>query len=196
MRLEQKFVVDHEIGRVWRAFGDLQLLADCMPGAELVSVSPDMSEVEGRIRVKVGPIIAAFSGQAKVYRDDANCRGNVEGIGLDKNNGSRTQIKLSYALEPIGASTKVSTVSDVVLTGLMAQFSKGALINELAAQMTAQFAQRLQQRLQVDCELARPAPTPQRSDDNDVKPLQLFLAVMKRRLAALFQGLLGQTGAK
>src|SRR5580692_7368432 len=98
MEIRQEFTVAHGIADVWRTLGDVRLVAACMPGAEVVSVSDDQSEVQGRIRAQIGPIGANFNGRAKILRDDQNRSGSLEGTGLDQSNGSRAAVKLIYAL--------------------------------------------------------------------------------------------------
>lgn len=189
MEIRQKFVVEQPIDTVWAALSDIRLVASCMPGAEVVSVSEDQTEIEGRMRTKVGPISAAFGGRGKIVRDAASHTGSVEGSGADKNSGSRVQIKLTYALEPSdgGHSTTTSIVAGVTLTGPLAQFGKGALINEIAAHMTQQFTNNLRQRFETaasPAEIASPV-TREIAPANELRPVQLLIAVMKKRLKRL-----------
>jgi carbon monoxide dehydrogenase subunit G len=201
MEIRQQFTINRDIDCVWRALSDIRLVASCMPGAEIVSVSADQRQVDGRIRAKVGPISAAFAGQGKITRDESNHTGSVEGTGMDKNNGSRAQVKLTYALRPgeDGRSTVTSIVAGVTLSGLLAQFGKGALINEIAAQMTKEFAQELQQRLEYPSASAAVngvsvAPSTRSAPPNSLDPLKLLLAVLKTRIANLFRRSAGQNG--
>jgi carbon monoxide dehydrogenase subunit G len=168
-----------------------------MPGAEIVSVSDDQSEIEGRMRTKVGPISAAFGGRGKVVRDASTYTGSVEGSGADKNSGSRVQMKLTYALEPSDGdkSTTTSIVAGVVLSGPLAQFGKGALINEIAAHLTQQFTANLRQRLAANA--AGPnseqatIPAVESASAGELRPLQLLIAVLKGRIKNLFMRLTG-----
>ena len=188
MEIRQKFVVEQPIGIVWAALSDIRLVAACMPGAEVVSVSDDETEVEGRMRAKVGPISAAFGGRGKVVRNAANHTGTFEGSGADKNSGSRVQVSLTYALEPGdgGKSTATSIVAGVVLAGPLAQFGKGALINEIATHMTQQFTNNLRQRLEAAAKVSESinAATPVlgAADASELRPIQLLIAILKGRL--------------
>lgn len=190
MEIRQQFTVEQDIDTVWAALSDIRLVASCMPGAEIVSVSEDQSEVEGLMRTKIGPISAAFGGKGKVVRDNASYKGTVDGTGADKNSGSRVQIKLAYELEPTagGKSTTTSIVAGVVLSGPLAQFGKGALIHEIAAHMTRQFTDNLRQRFAAttvqesgsQIEMAAPASA------GELRPMQLLFAVLKARFLRLF----------
>lgn len=198
MEVRQEFTVEQDIHTVWAALSDIRLVASCVPGAEIVSVSDDQSEVEGLMRTRIGPISAAFGGKGKITRDDANHKGSVEGTGSDKNSGSRAQIKLDYELEPSddGKSTTTSIVASVVLSGALAQFGKGALINEIAAQITRQFTSNLRQRFaaaapqatgyRAPADPSAPAQTPPPASAGELRPMQLLFAVLKARLLRLF----------
>lgn len=194
MDIRQQFVVDRPLEEVWAALSDIRLVASCMPGAEIVSVSDDQREVEGRMHAKLGPISAAFAGRGRITRDDARHEGVVEGSGADRNSGSRVQIKLTYALSPSedGRSTTTAIVAGVTLSGALAQFGKGTLIQEIAAHMTQQFTANLRQRFAAQ---GSPEETAQVRADGagasagagELRPLQLLLAVMKARLLRLFR---------
>lgn len=197
MEIRQQFSVEQDIASVWAALSDIRLVASCMPGAEIVSVSDDQSEIEGLMRAKIGPMSAAFAGKGKVTRDDARYAGTVEGSGADRNSGSRVQVKLSYQLEPTegGRSTSVSIVAGVVLSGPLAQFGKGALINEIATQLTQQFTANLRSSFEArktegasDGESAAQPLAPPLGGAGELRPLQLLIAVLKSRLRRLFGG--------
>jgi uncharacterized protein len=194
MEIRQQFVVEQPIEAVWAALSDIRLVASCMPGAEIVSVSDDQTEIEGRLRTKVGPLSAAFNGRGRVIRDNANHTGTVEGSGADKGSGSRVQVKLGYSLEPSGdrTSTTTSIVAGVVLSGPLAQFGKGALISEIAAQMTQEFTKNLGQRFVGTAAGSSTSggegvvPTqPVRA--SELRPMRLLLAVLKARFARFFR---------
>jgi uncharacterized protein len=54
MELEHSFTVPVPVDQAWDVLLDVEQVAPCMPGATLDSVDGD--EIEGRIKVKVGPI--------------------------------------------------------------------------------------------------------------------------------------------
>ena len=60
----------HPPAKVFAMFGDIAAVAACLPGASLTA-PPTPERVEGAIRVRIGPIAAAFEGAARVERDPA-----------------------------------------------------------------------------------------------------------------------------
>lgn len=201
MELKQRFTVTHRLPLVWDALTDAKFAAQCMPGAEL-DESPDGRHYNGRMKVKLGPLAAAFSGEAVVERDEQARTGTVDWTGIDSRSNSRAKGRMTYAVLPEsdGAATAVEIVADFSLTGALAQFGRGGIINDVAARLTSIFAENLQTRLNAVAERdpAPPAPTPAEPppqaeeksvmpDDGfraaELRPMQLFLGVMRKRLA-------------
>lgn len=191
MEIRQKFVVDKPLETVWTALCDIRLVASCVPGAEIVSVSTDGHEVEGRIRTKLGPISAAFSGKGVITRDDATHSGKVEGAGADKNSASRVKITLDYATAPSngGKSTTTDIVANVVLTGPLAQFGKSALMNDIATAMTAEFTKNLKAAIGTSDDATPASPDGAASRpaaSTELRPMKIVWAVIQARFRALF----------
>ena len=81
MEIKLQFIVNEPLSTVWEALCDTRRVVSCVPGAEIVSVSDDGTEVEGKIRTKVGPISAEFAGKGTISRDDTSHKGQVKGVG-------------------------------------------------------------------------------------------------------------------
>ena len=68
---------------VWPLLGDPALIASCIPGA---SLAPDQCDGvwRGSIRVKFGPTVATFRGEATLAYDHAARRCTINGSGIDQ----------------------------------------------------------------------------------------------------------------
>jgi aerobic carbon-monoxide dehydrogenase small subunit len=145
---DQTFVVNYPRQQVWDMFGHVEDVAACLPGARLTG-TPTPEHVEGQIRVKVGPIAANFSGEAEIERDDGTFSGQITGAGRDSRSGSATRGRVSYRLTPIreGQATEVTVTIGYTLTGMLAQFGRGGIVQDVAARLTAAFVQNLEARL-------------------------------------------------
>jgi carbon-monoxide dehydrogenase small subunit len=99
--------------------------------------------------VKLGPILAAFSGSAVIERDDRTLRGVIRGAGSDKGTGSRTKGDIIYRLaaDGEGQQTRVFLTVEYNLQGALAQFSRSSLAQELGRRLVADFAANLNARL-------------------------------------------------
>ena len=62
MDLNHEFIVNVPIANAWTILTDLELIAPCLPGAQLTEIDGDT--YFGNVKVKVGPILAQFDGQA------------------------------------------------------------------------------------------------------------------------------------
>jgi len=145
-RIEDEVVVKHPLDTVWKAFADMPAVAACLPGAEITE-SVDNS-VKGRIRVKFGPMRAAFAGGATLERDAAAKRGVIRGAGQDALSSSRARGDIAYQLSDAGGgATRIAISIDYSLQGPLAQFSRGGLVREFVGRMVAEFGRNLDQRL-------------------------------------------------
>ena len=74
--------------RVWPLLRDPALVASCIPGATL---APDQGDGlwRGSVRVKFGPTVAVFRGEATLAFDDSARTCTIEGRGIDGRGASR-----------------------------------------------------------------------------------------------------------
>ncbi len=145
--ITQSFTLSEPLERVWQGFKNVELLAACLPGAALTAPLRD-NRVEGVLRIKLGPISASFAGEGDVHWDDAQHRGVMRGGGRDSSSSSqaRGEIEFALAATPEG-STRVDVQVGFSLAGPLAQFSRGAIVNDLAERLTAEFARNLDARI-------------------------------------------------
>jgi carbon-monoxide dehydrogenase small subunit len=157
--LEQHFTVAHPPEKVWAFFGQPAEVAACLPGAVLTG-EPSQDRVEGKLRVRAGPIVAEFSGAAEIERDVSHYAGMIRGQGKDNRSGSATRGEIAYKLSPEagGNATRVDVTVGYTLTGMLAQFSRSGLIQDVANRLTSAFAKNLEMRLGTEGALEQAAP--------------------------------------
>jgi carbon-monoxide dehydrogenase small subunit len=145
---DQSFTVNYPRQKVWDLFGRVEDVAACLPGAGLTG-EPTPDHVEGQIRVKVGPIAAEFRGEAAIERDETSYSGRIVGAGRDARSSSATRGMISYRLLPSadGQSTEVAMTIGYTLTGMLAQFGRAGVVQDVAARLTEAFAKNLEARL-------------------------------------------------
>ena len=184
MKITQQFEVKRPVQVVWDFFQDIPEVAQCLPGAELISDDGN-GTYTGRVAVKLGPMSATFDGSATVTPDAAARTGLIDGKGEDRRGKSRGAVKVTYALAPSAdaKSTSVTVDADVTLTGAAAQFGRGGLITEMSNRLIAEFVQ--------CCEGKLAATTVEERAEikaAEVKPLQLFFASLIAWIKKLFGG--------
>jgi carbon-monoxide dehydrogenase small subunit len=144
----RSFTVSHPVDVVWDFFGNIPEVASCLPGASLAG-DPVDGHVEGQVKVKLGPISAEFLGVADVTRDDATRSGTIEGSGKDKRSNSATRGLIGYEVKPgeNPGETRVNVNIGFTLTGVLAQFSRAGLVQDVAARLIGAFVQNLEAKL-------------------------------------------------
>ena len=65
MQIDNSFPVAADPDRVFRSLQDPDNVVACLPGAELVEALANDS-YRGRVRIKIGPVTAAYTGVAAI----------------------------------------------------------------------------------------------------------------------------------
>jgi uncharacterized protein len=159
MRIEERLSIPFPCERVWAFLHDTGAVVRCLPGAELTETATG-GRLAGRFSVKLGPIAAAFVGEAAIVFDEVAKRGEIAGAGSDRSSGSRAKGSVSFALAEENGATQVDLVVDYTLAGALAQFSRGGIVKDLAARLTAQFADRLKSAIAAGAPPAPSTPPP------------------------------------
>jgi carbon monoxide dehydrogenase subunit G len=196
MKIEQSLEIQHPRAYVWRKFNDVRFVAECLPGASIISEQGE-NRYKGRLSVKVGPMVANFLGEFGIESQEETWSGVVSGKGADSGSGSRVSATMTYALTE-GASvqvTKVAIASDINLAGPLAQFGKGAIVQEIAHRITAAFAANFEARLTAESPgpVAAGTASPAVEQSQALDAGGLLWAVLWDRLRAFFRNLFGRS---
>jgi carbon monoxide dehydrogenase subunit G len=142
MELHHEFTVPVPAADAWRILTNLEQLAPCLPGAQLTEVEGEV--YRGQVKVKVGPIVAQFKGQASfVTRDDTGYTASLKAEGRDTGGKGNASATITAKLEPTGATSAKCTVdTDLNITGKVAQFGRGALA-DVSDKLLLQFVDNL-----------------------------------------------------
>ena len=177
--LEQRFTLPHPPAKVFAMFDDIAGIAACLPGVSLTA-PPRPERVEGAIRVRLGPIAAAFEGAARVERDPATLSGRIIGIGTDRRSHSATQGEIRYRLIPVdgGAATTVELSIGYTLTGMLAQIGRPGLVRDLARRLVAEFAGNLDRHMS--------GASPREAAPAELSFWSIVSDVLRARLARIF----------
>jgi len=142
MELSNEFHVSVPVDVAWAVLTDLERIAPCLPGAELQEVEGD--EYRGIVKVKVGPISAQYKGTARfAEQDDDQHRAVLVAEGRDSRGQGNASATVTATAVPDGTGTTVSLVTDLVVTGKVAQFGR-SVMGDVSARMLGEFARRLE----------------------------------------------------
>ncbi len=194
MDLNHQFTVAVPVEDAWRILTDVERIAPCLPGAQLLEIEGDT--YRGVVKVKVGPIQAQFKGQANfIERDDIAHKVVLKGEGRDTTGKGNAAAIITAEMTAVDAnSTSVTVNTDLSVTGKVAQFGRGAMA-DISDKLLAAFVVNLNSLIAEQPATAAPAstePAPAPTDgirtieSADVAPLNLLSAagspILKRAI--------------
>jgi carbon monoxide dehydrogenase subunit G len=150
MELDHSFTVPVPPDQAWDVLLDVERIAPCMPGATVDEVDGDV--VNGRIKVKVGPVSLTYKGTAKFIERDPDARVAVVEASGKETRGAGTAsatVRASMVPDPSGSGTQVSMHTTMNVTGRPAQFGRGVIV-EVGGKLVEQFAANLAQLITGD----------------------------------------------
>ena len=141
MELNNDFEVAAHIDLVWAVLTDVERIAPCLPGAQLLEIEGD--EFRGVVKIKVGPITAQYKGAASFSeRDDVEHRAVLRAEGRDTRGAGNAAADITAELEATDIGTKVTVTTDLTVTGKVAQFGRGVMA-DVSKKLMGQFAENL-----------------------------------------------------
>ena len=153
MKLEQTFEVAAPLEQVWSALLDLERVAPCLPGASITDHDED-GTYRGTFSVKLGPMTAAYNGTIKIEEaDEAAHRATLKAKGTDKRGQGGASATIVNTLSEHDGGTRVEAVTDFNITGRLAQFGRGGIMQDVSNRLLRDFATCLSTRL-VDAPVA------------------------------------------
>src|SRR5690349_15511759 len=151
--LSEQTTIPLPAAEVWPLLSDPALVASCIPGATL---SPDQGDGlwRGSVRVKFGPTVAVFRGEAGLAFDDAARTCTIEGRGIDGRGASRA---LASGLVKVSGSdtTDLAIDGSFSVSGPLETFANAGGIH-VARALLAEFSANMAKKL---AEQTPPVPT-------------------------------------
>jgi uncharacterized protein len=149
VKLEQSFEVRAPLERVWETLIDVERVAPCLPGAEITEASED-GTYRGTFSVRLGPTTAAYRGELKVEEvDEAAHRVTMRASGQDKRGQGSANATIVSSMASEGDLTKVDVETDFTITGRLARFGRGGMIQDISNRLMRDFADCLQKRIEA-----------------------------------------------
>ncbi|WP_162795375.1 SRPBCC family protein, partial [Nonomuraea lactucae] len=148
MILDNEITVAASPDAVFALVSDAERVVTCLPGAALEGRDGDA--YRGGVKVKVGPITAAYAGTVRFLEVDPGLRRlRLQGRGADTHGGgdAEAEIVLTVVEAPSGAVIRVRT--DLLIRGKIVQFGKGA-IAAVSVRLLQQFAGNLAALIEAD----------------------------------------------
>jgi uncharacterized protein len=141
IELDNSFTVPVPPEQAWDVLLDVERIAPCMPGASVTSVEGD--QIEGQVKVKLGPLSLAYKGTAKfTEKDQASHTIAIEATGKETRGAGTASANVQASLKPDDAGTLVSIHTSLNVTGRPAQFGR-SLLPEVSGKLIGEFASNL-----------------------------------------------------
>ena len=146
MKFENTFEVEAPIDEVYATLLDVERVAPCVPGAEVIEKSGDDAYTIA-IKVRVGPISMTYRGNVEIVeRDDANHRAVMHARARETRGQGTADARVDLSLVEDGSKTKGTMVADVQLAGRAAAMGRG-VIQDVSAKIVSTFSSNLEAML-------------------------------------------------
>jgi carbon monoxide dehydrogenase subunit G len=151
MLIENSFDVDADPDRVFDFLQNPHNVATCFPGAELTEDLGD-DQYKGKVKIKLGPVTAAFSGIAKITeKDDVARIAVLVAEGKDARGSGTAKATATMRVEPTESGSSVLLKTDLTISGKLAQFGRG-IMADVSSRMVNDLAVRVRERIEMEPE--------------------------------------------
>jgi uncharacterized protein len=191
VKLEQSFEVRAPVERVWETLIDVERVAPCLPGAEITEAADD-GTYRGTFSVRLGPTTAAYRGELEMEEVDESARRVVmRASGQDKRGQGSAKATIVSAMHEDGELTRVDVETDLTITGRLARFGRGGMIQDISNRLLGEFADCLRQRIEAPPAAEPTAPPATGGSDapTTARPIggfSVFFRALLDRLRRLF----------
>jgi uncharacterized protein len=153
VKLEHSFKVNAPLEKVWSRLIDVEQVAPCLPGAEITEAGDDGS-YRGTFSVRLGPTTAVYRGELAMDEvDEAAHRVVMRANGQDKRGQGSAKASIVSSMSETGGVTTVDVETDFTITGRLARFGRGGMIQDVSNRLLRDFSDCLQKSIE-----AAPAP--------------------------------------
>jgi len=149
MKLEHSFQVNARLETVWKRLIDVEQVAPCLPGAEITEAGDDGS-YRGTFSVRLGPTTAAYRGELAMDEvDEAAHRVVMRASGQDKRGQGSAKASIVSRLSEAEGVTTVDVETDFTITGRLARFGRGGMIQDVSNRLLRDFSDCLQKSIEA-----------------------------------------------
>lgn len=192
MRIDNSFDIDASPDRVFEFLQDAHNVAACFPGAELTEDLGDDS-YKGKVKIKVGPVTAAYAGTATIVeRDDVNRVAVLLAEGKDAKGAGAAKATARMQVDPHGAGATVTFSTDLTISGKLAQFGRG-IMADVSGRMVAELAAQVRTRITASAPTAGSTPASAEAPPTPAPPVAAppvkFSSILRAMLAGFVQRL-------
>jgi carbon monoxide dehydrogenase subunit G len=179
MEFENTFVVDAPMDEVWDLLLDVERIAPCMPGAQVLEQTGD-DAYKVAVKIKLGPMTMNYKGDVEIVEKDAGSHQATMRAKAKEARGQGTaSANMRMALRPAEHGTEASILTEMQMSGKAAAMGQG-VIKDVAATLTDTFAQNVAKLVEGPAEAA-PPPLQQEAPSLDAGQIAASVAAQRAR---------------
>jgi carbon monoxide dehydrogenase subunit G len=149
MKLEHSFRVTAPLEAVWQRLIDVEQVAPCLPGAEITEAGDD-GTYRGTFSVRLGPTTAAYRGELSMQEvDESAHRVVMRASGQDKRGQGSAKASIVSTMSEQSGVTTVQVETDFTITGRLARFGRGGMIQDVSNRLLRDFSNCLQTAIEA-----------------------------------------------
>jgi carbon monoxide dehydrogenase subunit G len=192
MEFENRFAVSAPIDEVWNTLLDVERVAPCVPGAQVLEQSGEDAYKVG-IKVKVGPVSMQYRGDVEIVERDPEAHRAVMSAKARETRGQGTaNARVEMHLVEEGAQTQGTIATDMQLSGKAASMGRG-VIQDVSTRLVDTFAENLAEMLSGPAAAeeepatgegdgAAPPPPPAPAQESELDVLPIAGSIVRERL--------------
>ena len=151
IEIEKSFEVPQHVDEVWRFLTDPERIVECLPGATLLE-AVDERTYRGEIGLKLGPIGTRFLGEIRFDELDARRHHmKMTGEGRDRRGSGNVRMTMLSQLQSVEeegvGGTRIWVSQSIALTGRLASFGRGGVIQSVSNVMFNRFTGCVREKL-------------------------------------------------
>jgi carbon monoxide dehydrogenase subunit G len=142
MEFENTFIVQAPVAEVWDLLLDVERIAPCMPGAQVLEQTGD-DAYKVAVKIRLGPMTMNYKGDVEILDKDAGAHQATMRAKAKEARGQGTasaDIRMALREQPGG--TEASIITSMQMSGKAAAMGQG-VIKDVAAALTDTFAHNL-----------------------------------------------------
>jgi carbon monoxide dehydrogenase subunit G len=164
MEFENTFLVQAPVEEVWDLLLDVERIAPCMPGAQVLEQTGE-DAYKVAVKIRLGPMTMNYKGDVEILDKDAGAHQATMRAKAKEARGQGTasaDIRMALREQPGG--TEASIVTSMHMSGKAAAMGQG-VIKDVAASLTDTFAQNLAGMVERGAATTPPPPPPRAVPD-------------------------------
>jgi carbon monoxide dehydrogenase subunit G len=140
VRIEQQLTIAAPVERIWDFLMDIPAMSQCVPGVENVEQVGE-NAFTARVKQKIGPVAVTFDCQITILSvDKASYSSSAQVIGRDVKVLSGMKAVMSMNLAPRDDGVLFTVITDVDISGKIAQYGHG-IVRQRANALLEAFGQ-------------------------------------------------------